>query len=72
MARLKLSRVNEVAKRVAQDLRDGLRFSISAGYIVHRFEDSPNPIGVLRRTVTDWEPLEISLCPIAAEDQTGF
>jgi hypothetical protein len=73
IARLKLSRVNEVAKRVAQDLRDGLRFAISAGYKVHQVRDSTSPVGVMVRTVTDWEPLEISLVPVAAEESgTGF
>jgi hypothetical protein len=72
VARIKFSRGSELAQRVMQDLQDGLQIPISAGYKVHRSttDRSTNPE---TRTATDWEPLEVSLVPVAAEESgTGF
>jgi hypothetical protein len=71
-ARIKFSRGSELAQRVMNDLQDGLRIPISVGYKVHRSvtDRSTNPE---TRTATDWEPLEVSLVPVAAEESgTGF
>jgi hypothetical protein len=71
-ARIKFSRGSELAQRVMQDLVDGLQVPLSIGYKIHRSttDRSTNPE---TRTATDWEPLEVSLVPIAAEATgTGF
>jgi hypothetical protein len=71
-ARIKFSRGSALAQRVMNDLADGIQIPLSAGYKVHRSEidRSTNPE---TRTATDWEPIEISLVPVAAEETgTGF
>jgi hypothetical protein len=71
-ARIKFSRGSELAQRVVRDLEDGIQYPLSVGYKVHRTVDdsSTNPI---TRTAVDWEPLEVSLVPISAEETgTGF
>jgi hypothetical protein len=53
-------------------LQDGIQIPLSVGYRIHRTVDdrSTNPI---TRIATDWEPLEVSLVPISAEEVgTGF
>jgi HK97 family phage prohead protease len=72
IARIKFSRGSPLAQRIAQDLQDGIQVSLSVGYKIHRSEidRSTNPE---TRTATDWEPLEVSLVPISAEETgTGF
>ena len=72
IARIKFSRGSELARRVAQDLADGIQIPLSVGYKVHKTTENrrTNPV---TRTATDWEPLEVSLVPIAAtETGTGF
>jgi hypothetical protein len=72
VARIKFSRSSELARRVAQDLQDGIQFPISTGYKIHRIEEDRTS-SPLRRTAVDWEPVEVSLVPIAAEETgTGF
>jgi hypothetical protein len=71
-ARIKFSRGSELAQRVVRDIEDGIRYPLSVGYKIHRTVDdhSTNPI---TRRATDWEPLEVSLVPISAEEVgTGF
>jgi hypothetical protein len=66
LARIQLSRGSAKAVRLAQDLADGIRMNVSAGYRTHRevrnTRSSPET-----RTAVDWEPLEVSIAPIAAE-----
>ena len=72
IARIKFSRGSALAQRLAQDLADGIQIPLSVGYKVHRSEidRSTNPE---TRTAVDWEPIEVSLVPIAAEESgTGF
>jgi len=72
IGRIKFSRGSELARRVARDLQDGIQIPLSVGYKVHATQEDrrTNPI---TRTATDWEPLEVSLVPIAAEEAgTGF
>jgi hypothetical protein len=71
-ARIKFSRGSPLAQRLAQDLQDGIQIPLSVGYKVHRSvtDRSTNPE---TRTATDWEPIEVSLVPVAAEETgTGF
>jgi hypothetical protein len=71
-ARIKFSRGSELAQRVVRDLEDGIQIPLSVGYRIHetREDRRTKPI---TRTATDWEPFEVSLVPIAAEETgTGF
>jgi hypothetical protein len=72
VARIKFSRGSALAQRLAQDLADGLQIPLSIGYKIHRSttDRSTNPE---TRTAVDWEPIEVSLVPISAEETgTGF
>jgi hypothetical protein len=72
LARIKFSRGSALAQRIAQDLQDGIQVPLSAGYKVHATRDDRSTVPVTR-IATDWEPLEVSLVPIAAEEAgTGF
>jgi hypothetical protein len=71
-ARIKFSRGSALAQRLAQDLADGIQVPLSVGYKVHRSvtDRTTNPE---TRTAVDWEPIEVSLVPISAEEVgTGF
>jgi hypothetical protein len=72
IGRIKFSRGSALAQRLAQDLADGIQIPLSVGYKVHRSttDRSTNPE---TRTAVDWEPIEVSVVPIAAEEiGTGF
>lgn len=62
-----------LAKDVMLDLVDGIKTKVSVGYIVHEMvlekevKDGPN---VYR--VTDWEPVEVSLVSVPADDTVGL
>ena len=71
-ARIKFSRGSELAQRVTKDLADGIQYSLSVGYRIHHMVDDHSTTPITRRA-TDWEPIEVSLVPIAAEGTgTGF
>jgi hypothetical protein len=71
-ARIKFSRGSELAQRITKDLADGIQIPLSVGYRVHATRDDRSTVPVTR-IATDWEPLEVSLVPIAAEETgTGF
>ena len=53
------------------DLTDGIRRSVSVGYIVHAAEMSEMRDGREVWRVTDWEPIEISLVSIPADITVG-
>jgi hypothetical protein len=72
IGRIKFSRGSALAQRIAQDLQDGIQIPLSVGYKVHetREDQRTNPV---TRTATDWEPIEVSVVTIAAEETgTGF
>lgn len=50
-------------------VRDGVLRNVSVGYIVHRYEktDPPAEGGLPTWLAIDWEPAEISICPIGAD-----
>jgi hypothetical protein len=66
VARLKFSN-SERGQRVAADLRDGIPLLLSAGYKVHKvdIDDRSSPSV---HTVQDWEPLEVSVVTVSAEE----
>lgn len=53
-----------------QDVIDGIRRSVSVGYLVHRAQEISGASQPVVR-VTDWEPLEISLVSIPADISVG-
>lgn len=59
------------AQEIFQDVVDGIRRLVSVGYRVHRTETTERPGGVELVRVTDWEPFEISLVSIPADDSVG-
>lgn len=67
MIRVKFSQREEVGT-VLQDIRDGILTHVSVGYLVHQY-DVTEKMGELDvRRAVDWEPLEVSLVPIAFDD----
>ena len=66
-ARIKFSRGSELAQRITKDLADGIQIPLSVGYRVHKTIDDRSTVPVTR-TAVDWESLEVSLVPIAAEE----
>ena len=67
MARLRFSK-EPVDSDIVGKIRDDLIKGVSIGYVQHRIEevDRPHALRPLRRVV-DWEPYEISVCPIGAD-----
>jgi hypothetical protein len=67
LARVRFSRRPEV-DGVWQDVKDGLVRSVSVGYRVYAYEETPAKGKKLPvRTAVDWEPFEISMVPIPAD-----
>ena len=58
------------ANEIFQDVVDGIRRLVSVGYRVHRTETTTSG-GVETVRVVDWEPYEISLVSIPADDSVG-
>ncbi|MCW1921310.1 phage major capsid protein [Luteolibacter arcticus] len=58
------------ANEIFQDVVDGIRRLVSVGYRVHRTETTQTG-GVETVRVVDWEPFEISLVSIPADDSVG-
>jgi hypothetical protein len=52
---------------VWQDIREGILRNISVGYVVHKYEQSDGGTLPTRHAI-DWEPYEISLVPMGADD----
>jgi HK97 family phage prohead protease len=61
------------ADEVFQDVLDGIRSKVSVGYRVHQvvLEKSDKRTGKDTYRVTDWEPFEISMVSIPADDSAG-
>jgi hypothetical protein len=60
----------DVATPLAQSIGDGVAVNVSVGYRVHRSERSKGADGIPIITRTDWEPIEVSLVPVAADPET--
>ena len=60
-------------EEIFQDVRDGIRSKVSVGYRVHALvmEKRDKASGKETYRVTDWEPFEISLVSIPADDSAG-
>ncbi len=59
------------AEEIFQDVRDGIRRLVSVGYRVHQTETTNEGGGVESVRVTDWEPYELSLVSIPADESVG-
>lgn len=59
------------AEEIFQDVLDGIRRLVSVGYRVHKTETESKSGGVEIVRVTDWEPFEISIVSIPADDSVG-
>lgn len=59
------------AEEYFQDVIDGIREKISVGYFIHKMvlEEETDDSAIYR--VSDWEPFEISLVSIPADDSVG-
>lgn len=58
---------------VVADIQSGVIRSVSVGYLIHGYSDATDEeTGVTTRTVTSWEPYEISLTVIPADAAAGI
>lgn len=61
------------ADKVFRKVKDGILQNVSVGYRVYRLEkveDGADKVPVMR--ATDWEPYELSVVPMGADDGAGF
>lgn len=71
-ARIKFSD-RESVRSILKDVTDGILNHVSVGYRVHTFRDVTEPEDKYRRLrAIDWEPFEISLVPVGADDKAVF
>ncbi len=59
------------AEEIFQDVLDGIRTKISVGYIIHNYKLIEERDGEDVYRVTDWEPYEISVVSVPADDTVG-
>ena len=59
------------AEEIYQDVTDGIRRSVSVGYVVHKFEEIKGQGQNRVFRATDWQPYEISLASIPADISVG-
>jgi HK97 family phage major capsid protein len=59
------------AEEIYQDVLDGIRRSVSVGYVVHTFEEVKGQGQTKVYRATDWQPYEISLVSIPADISVG-
>lgn len=59
------------ASEIYNDVIDGIRRSVSVGYVIHRADLSGKAEGLDVYRVSDWEPFEISLVSVPADPTVG-
>lgn len=59
------------ADEIFQDVLDGIRRLVSVGYRIHKTETKQEAGGVESVRVVDWEPFEISIVSIPADESVG-
>ena len=58
---------------IYKDFQAGIIRNASVGYYVHEYQDQgTSEDGIPMRLATNWEPVELSLCPIGADSRAGF
>lgn len=62
---------SQLAEEVFRDVQEGIRRLVSVGYRIHAQEKVGANAGRESVRVTDWEPYEISLVSIPADDSVG-
>lgn len=62
---------NAEAEAIFQDLIDGIRSKVSVGYLVHAYQLLSKSADTETYEITDWEPFEISIVSIPADDTVG-
>jgi HK97 family phage major capsid protein len=62
---------SQLAEEVFRDVQEGIRRLVSVGYRIHAQEKVGTNAGRESVRVTDWEPYEISLVSIPADDSVG-
>lgn len=62
---------SEDAEEIFQDVVDGIRRLVSVGYRIHKTVTESKSGGVESVRVTDWEPYEISLVSVPADNSVG-
>jgi HK97 family phage major capsid protein/HK97 family phage prohead protease len=59
------------AQEIFQDVKDGIRRLVSVGYSVARFAKEKSEEGLETVRAVDWQPMEISLVSIPADQSVG-
>jgi HK97 family phage major capsid protein/HK97 family phage prohead protease len=59
------------AEEIYQDVTDGIRRSVSVGYVVHNFQEVKGQGQTKVFRAVDWEPYEISIVSIPADISVG-
>jgi HK97 family phage prohead protease len=59
------------AEEIYQDVLDGIRRNVSVGYIIHEMILEKEEEGMETYRVKRWEPLEISIVPVPADNSVG-
>jgi HK97 family phage major capsid protein len=59
------------AEEIFQDVKDGIRRLVSVGYLIHKEETTKLDGGREAVRAIDWEPYELSLVSIPADDSVG-
>lgn len=59
------------AEEIYQDILDGIRTSVSVGYVVHEFQEVKGQGQTKVYRATDWEPFEVSTVSIPADITVG-
>lgn len=60
------------AEEIRQDIADGIRKNISVGYRIHKLVETDLPGGGSEFRAIDWEPLEVSLVSVPADQSVGI
>ncbi len=71
VARVALSKAPGDADAVAK-IRDGIVRNVSTGYVYHQVEKTERDGQVPLWRVVDWEPVELTACPVPADPSAQF
>lgn len=64
---------NEEGLEALKDVKDGILTKVSIGYMVHKYtEEGADEEGTPIIRVTDWEPYEVSLVTVPADNTVGI
>lgn len=63
---------SERAQEIFNDINDGIRTHVSVGYVIHEMRQDDTDDNSKAFRATDWEPLEVSVVSIPADDGVGF